>query len=325
MLKNIVKNIIKLGIAFGLIYWLVESGKLDFSLLKQVFSSPLTILAITALMLTDHFIVAVRLKLILMRKASKNLSTFKIFISNWIGIFFNAVLPGSVTGDVIKVFYLQDLDEKLDKKFLLVAVFMDRVMGLIGLVTIGGIISGINYSTLSSLSNDVKILVQVNLFILLCVVLTLLTLFFYQKLPHQIAKPFRDIKILGNIVKKLEVLWNDLCLFRKNIIKLLVLSIFIQAFAIIIFWYIAEPYAAGEFTLATAFTVLPAGMISIAIPIAPGGLGVGHVVFEKLLAFFNISNGADLFNIYFFFVLFTNLTGVVPYMLYRKKSKEIKK
>ena len=321
MLGNIAKNILKFGFALGLIYWLVQSGKLDFSLLKKAFSSPLTVILAISFMLADHFIVAIRLKIILTKKIPDYISTLKIFIANWIGIFFNAVLPGSVTGDLIKIFYLEDIDERLEKKFLLVAVFMDRVIGLLGLISIGGILSLINYSALTSLSSDVKNLIHANIFLFFCVLVTLGILFFFQNIPHAIEKPFRDIKFFWKVVRKLEIIWNDLCLFKNNILKLLGYSIIIQAIAIFIFWFITSPFAEGEFNLITAFTVLPVGMISIAIPIAPGGLGVGHVVFEKLFQYFNISNGADLFNIYFFYVLFTNLTGSIPYFLYKKKVK----
>jgi len=318
---NVFKNFAKFSLAFGLIYWLVESGKIDFSLLKKTLESPMVIILVILMMLLDHFIVAVRLKIILLKKAQEKLSLIKIFVANWIGIFFNSVLPGAVTGDIIKIFYLEELDKKLDKKFLLVAVFMDRVIGLIGLILIGGIVCIFNYNLLVGLSKEVSALVHFNLIFTLLIMMTLFILFFFKNFPHQIAKPFRNIKYLGSIVKKLEIIWNELTIFKENILKLISLSMIIQGVAMLIFWYITRPYAEGDLSIATIFTILPAGFISLAIPISPGGLGVGHVVFHKLFGFFGITNGADLFNIYFFFVLITNLTGVIPYIFYKKKKK----
>ena len=72
--------------------------------------------------------------------------------------------------------------------------------------------------------------------------------------------------------------------------------------------------------MVTVLAIFPIGQISMALPIAPAGLGVGHAVFGKLLSFFNISNGASLFNIFFFFNLFSNILGVFSYIFYSTKG-----
>lgn len=322
-MTNILKGIFKLLFAFTLIYWLVRSGKLDFNLLAEAFEAPMKIICVILFLQLDNFIVAYRLKFLIQIKAKEAISFMGLFLANWIGIFFNSVLPGSVTGDVVKIFYIQHLDENLTKKYLLMSVFVDRVVGLLGLITISGIFSIVNYSTLSILSGEVKSLIHLNLALFVCVIITLILIFFFQNIPLLIAKPFEQVKVIGKIVTKLKEIWLDVCLFKNILMKVLSLSILIQGIAIFIFWFLTHPYAQGEFTLATAFTVMPIGFITLAIPIAPAGLGVGHVVFEKLLGFFAITNGASLFNIYFFVILISNLTGAIPYLMHSGK-KDIK-
>jgi hypothetical protein len=146
---------------------------------------------------------------------------------------------------------------------------------------------------------------------------------FFPQGPILLAKPFRELPVIGKIMKKLEDIWNDICLFKNIILKILGLSMIIQSVAVFIFWFLTAPYAEGDFTLMKAFTIMPIGFISIAVPIAPAGLGVGHVVFEKLLGFFSITNGASLFNIYFFVVLISNITGVIPYLTHSAGKKNI--
>ena len=322
-MKNIINGILKLLFAGGLIYWLINSGKLDFKLLQTAFNNPVSIFLAIVFMQIDNGIVALRLRYLLQIKAVQKINFLKLFMANWIGIFFNSVLPGSVTGDLVKIFYIKELDEKLTKKYLLVSVFIDRVVGLLGLITVGGFFSLINYSTLTSLSNEVETLIHLNLLLTSVVLVFLLMILFFPQGPILLAKPFRELPVIGKIMKKLEDIWNDICLFKNIILKILGLSMIIQSVAVFIFWFLTAPYAEGDFTLMKAFTIMPIGFISIAVPIAPAGLGVGHVVFEKLLGFFSITNGASLFNIYFFVVLISNITGVIPYLTHSAGKKNI--
>ena len=128
MLKKIIINLLKVTIAVGLLYWLVSSGKLDFSLLNKLIASPaIVIIALIAYQL-DQVLVSVRLRLILKDKVSEKLSLLKLYLTNWIGMFFSSVLPGSVTGDLVKILYIEKMDKNLTKKFLLGSVFLDRVV-----------------------------------------------------------------------------------------------------------------------------------------------------------------------------------------------------
>lgn len=66
-------------------------------------------------------------------------------------------------------------------------------------------------------------------------------------------------------------------------------------------------------------TILPLGILTTAIPISPGGLGLGHVAFENLFQLIGLKNGANVFNIIFFGNLFLNLLGSIPYLFLKKE------
>jgi hypothetical protein len=55
--------------------------------------------------------------------------------------------------------------------------------------------------------------------------------------------------------------------------------------------------------------------MTLALPVAPSGLGVGHAIFQKIFELSAIQNGASLFNIYFVISLGVNVLGVIPYLL----------
>jgi len=319
-MKNALKVLLKFSLAFGLIYWLINSGKLDFNIFKEVIADPIRL----AFAFFGFFIVLVlvtfRFQFILDHKMSRKISFTKILKYNWIGMFFNAVLPGSVSGDIVKIFYIKDEDSSLSNRFMFASVLIDRIVGLFGLIIILGIFTLINYSKLSSLSVDIKKLLDINLVIFTGVIFSLISLFFFQGLPKKICSPFKELPLFNKIIPKLLDAWDSLCEFKHRMLVLTFLSILIQTTAVLLFWFIVQPYADGDFPFQYAFSLIPVGFVAIAIPIAPSGLGVGHAIFHTLFGYIGIKNGADLFNIYFFIVLTVNLLGSIPYLLNKSRK-----
>ena len=325
-MKNIIKLALKFGFAFALIYWLVQSGKLNLSLLGEIFNYPgrlaIAFLGTIAVIL----LVALRFKLLIEHKSSFKIPFLNIIKYNWIGMFFNAVLPGSVSGDLVKIFYIKQEDEKLSNQFLLGSILIDRVVGLFGLIIVLGVFTAINYSQLSSFSNELKNLLELNLLLFLGVIFSLLSLFFFPNVPEKMASPFKDLPVFNKIVPKAISTWKSLCLFKHRMIVLTVISTLIQVSAIFLFWFMVSPFAQGnDLPFQHAVSLIPIGLISIAIPIAPSGMGVGHAVFDTLFGYIGVTNGADLFNIYFILVLTVNLIGAIPYLANRTRKIDMSK
>jgi hypothetical protein len=76
-----------------------------------------------------------------------------------------------------------------------------------------------------------------------------------------------------------------------------------------------------EMDLATQFFLMPIGLITVAIPLAPGGIGIGHAAFESLYQLAGFSGGADIFNLFIIVQLGVFLLGGIPYFLYSSKYK----
>ena len=103
-------------------------------------------------------------------------------------------------------------------------------------------------------------------------------------------------------------------------LKALCLSLVVQFSSVLIFWSLIYPFVVGKMDFVQALAFIPLGHMTLALPIAPSGLGVGHAIFQKLFEFSGISNGASLFNLFFIITLLVNLAGVVPYLLSRKNK-----
>lgn len=314
MTKNSIKIIAKFTFAAAILHWLVDSGKLDFNILSKTLDHPWRLSFAFGLVLMNILIVTWRWKYILDFKSSQKLPFLQVAKFNWIGVFFNSVLPGSVTGDIVKAFYLKQLDQKMSNRFVFGSVLIDRFVGLFGLILLLGGFTLLNYSALTKLSADLSYLIHINLLLFTAVLFGFLSLYFFANLPRQILKKVEHISLLHKVGHKLLGLWEGLCEIRSRLILLTIVSIFVQSIAVFAFWFITNPFADSYFDFNYAFSFVPIGFVTIAIPIAPAGLGVGHAIFHQLFSFFGINNGASLFNIFFFLQLFANLIGIIPYL-----------
>lgn len=319
MLKKVLINIAKFGLAGGLLVWLVNSGKLDWSLLKEIINHPLRLLSVFGVELLIFAFVTFRLKNLLSPRSTSLLSFKKLYSITWIGAFFNSVLPGSVTGDIIKIWYLKQEDKSFTTPFLLFISFLDRLMGLTGLVILMGFFSLINYRELSLLSEKLVPLLHFNFILLSLVTCSLIIFFFYPQLIQKILQllPAHRLK------SRLESLWLDLSGARKQIFTAISISILVQFMSVFIFHILVSPHYTTNLSLTTLLSFIPLGFMLVAIPISPGGLGVGHMAFQTLFSFAGETNGANLFNFYFVVIMCINLMGSIPWLMLKKKKNEM--
>ena len=314
--------LLKFTLAIGLIFWLVNSGKLDLNLIVRFMQNPMRFALGFGGLILITLIVTWRYGFIIQSKIEKTVPFKDMLKYNWIGIFFNSVMPGSVSGDIVKVYYLRGYDENLSTRFLFASILIDRFAGLFGIIFLLGFFSIFNYGPMTALSPDVKYMLHLNFLLLAGVVFGFFLLFFGDKLPRKILAPMFKIDSLKNIAHKLIDAWENFCLFRGVMIKLTAISIVIQSLVVFFFWFMINPFADAPIPLMQAYSLVPIGFIGIAVPLAPSGLGVGHALFHELFQFIGVSNGASLFNIFFLVQLLVNLVGVVPYITLSERDKK---
>jgi glycosyltransferase 2 family protein len=112
MLKTIFLNTLKVAIVGGLIVWLISSGKLDFKLLIQLQHYPFSVLLATILTLVNICFVSMRWRKILDARSKISLPLDGMIKVSWIGQFFSSVLPGSVSGDLVKIFICSESESR---------------------------------------------------------------------------------------------------------------------------------------------------------------------------------------------------------------------
>jgi uncharacterized membrane protein YbhN (UPF0104 family) len=310
------KMTLKFLLSFALIYWLINSGKLDFSLIGKSFQIGYFWLIAILLILLQVVLGIFRYKTLLEIKSSNKISYFELAKINWIGFFFSSILPGAVTGDLVKLVYVKKLDPLFTKTFLITSAMLDRILGLSGLLFLSGFFSLLYYKEVTGISPQMSHVISLNLFLLIgtfgffCVLLSPLRFqdYILKFLPHKIRSILHQVFSLREN--------------RKEIFICFALSVVIQFLAILAFWTITSPFYGQSLPLPLVFTFIPIGFITVAIPISPGGLGVGHAIFANLFSMVNITNGASLFNLFFLCNMSINLLGVIPYLMAGKKPSQ---
>jgi uncharacterized membrane protein YbhN (UPF0104 family) len=195
-----------------------------------------------------------------------------------LGIFFNMFMPGGTGGDVLKIFFL--LKEIPGKKAGgLLAVLMDRLIGLLALIMISSVIIGIQYNWLKT-NPDSRHLTWVLLLILISslggIVFSFLISGFglAHRLPAKM--PMRD-KLID-----LSVAYNAYARAWPSSLGALIASFGVHFASFSVFVCAARALSVPISTGAI-LTVMPIILTLAAMPISVGGTGVREGLFVLLL------------------------------------------
>lgn len=315
-----IKTLFKLAFAAAIIYWLLSKGHLDFSLIGQSLHHPLNWLAAISLILCNFLITSFRWKMLLEIKAPRSLPFMRITALTWIGMFFSTVLPGAVTGDVIKLVYAKDLDPHLNKSYLLTSILLDRLLGMFGLLMVMGLFSIISYKELLQFGPDMEQLLRINFLIFFGMMVFFSTIFIPHKLQFSLLRIVEKLPVIGEKIKHLMEQFWLIGRAKKTVLLCTLMSGISQMGNVFAFWILTLPFYTIHVPFSYAISFIPIGLISVAIPISPSGIGVGHAAFAALFNLVDIKTGASLFNLFFLATFAINMLGVLPYLFIKKHS-----
>lgn len=282
--KKIAFQAAKILFSAGIIYWLVQSDKLNFAALQNLLTPTYISIGIVIILL-NLFLTSERWR-ILIRSQGLQSSSWSVFKLTLIGSFFNFAMPGGVGGDVIKAFYFTR-EHPGSKVIAVTSVLMDRVLGLFAMILLALVVM------IYDLNHILKTPTLLTLFYFICglflAFIIALSLIFSQKLY--------DKGLLKAVIEKLPLsakfmkLYESMHIYGKDgkrFISVIALSLVSQILAVT-FLYLAG-IAAGfnDVPANIFFLVAPLGFMATAIPISPAGVGVGQAAFYFL---FNIYTG----------------------------------
>ena len=304
----------------SILVYLVQSGRLNFEKLMLFKDAP----EILAMMIGVLVLVVVPMATfrwwLLLRAIGVQVKPKQIFILTWIGNFFNTTLPGAVTGDVVKGYYVIKAQQEEGRTRAFMTLLIDRFVGLFGLIVMAFLALVLNLELILSQERLHSLAWMITVLFGGTVVFYTIALFPFKEDRDPFIRLFQRLPA-KKISLKVYSAFKSYQHQKTTLLLTLLLAIGIHTLIALLFFQVANLMGIEEMELATQFFLMPIGLITVAIPLAPGGIGIGHAAFESLYQLAGFSGGADIFNLFIIVQLGVFLLGGIPYFLYSSMYK----
>ncbi len=325
--KKHLTNLVKFLFVAGILYYLFTSNLLDFSLLTPLLKD----LSLVFLIFAIIFLVMVlgNLKWFILLKSQKiNICFSDSFYLYYTGYTFNYFLPGGIAGDALKIAYITKRGQK--RSVAALSIIIDRAIGLLAMILVimfflPSLSAKLN--TLKWITNDYPhFVIPYFITISLLTVTTIVLVFYFINHKRTYQKITNSLKRKkGRIFELLLKLTKAIFSYRKSRMALLlniIIAITIQIIIAISFLLagqkiLGENISLLSYTLASIITQI----ISV-IPISPGGIGVGEVIFGKILYYLNNRLLLSYASVYFALRLLNilcSIPGILIFVFGQKK------
>lgn len=280
------KTYIRILLATVMLFLLYRSGFLQINKIQATLNNPLIIISGAAIFLFQFLVFALRWKLVtsIIEKIPITLSV-KLHL---IGQFFNTFVPGGVGGDVIKGLELS-LAIRQPKKNTLALTFLDRVVGLYSLILFSFVFLLIEIKNLND-SHMKYFFISTALFIIstLCLLYRNFFRSFFNKITQNIKKGF-VVNLRESLLSFFDYL--DQLVGSGKFKYFILLSFLAQLFSILFLFVVVSSLVDVPPSFILFFPLACFAFMAMAIPITPGGIGLGQAAFFFIFKSFSSSTG----------------------------------
>ena len=280
--RRILQVALKTALAAGILGWMVRSGRLDLTQLSQAAHKWPYLLAIGAICYTGFLLTAIRWRLLL---ASQDvpLSLWKSFSLTMIGVLFSTVIPGTVSGDVVKAYYIgASVPERSARAIR--TILVDRIVGLLGLLMLSAAAGLFSYNVISG-NREVRVFYWVVAAGVLCfaagIAIAVVASRLAVNLADRMAGRFRVLSAVKECLSTLAAF------HAKPLVLVAAVTIGLpgQALTWVAFYLAARALGISSLPLLPFLWIVPLGLVAMSIPIALAGLGIGQMAFYALFQF----------------------------------------
>lgn len=287
---KIISIVFRTALAVGLIAYLIYSDAIDWGFVPGLVKAwQFTLLAVVVFIIL-HLIMALRLQ-ILIHAHGLVLPYMASVKLTFIGLFFNTYLPGATGGDLIKIYYASKGNPGKRAEIITILIF-DRIIGMFSLFTLPMLLAPFFMDTISSnlvLKGLLTITSGVSLGLIVCVIIGMkldvehgkLFVWIYTKLPK------------GELIKRVLLTIHSYRHDIPAVIKAVLLSVMVTGAALVGMLVLSEAATPDGFDARMAM-LIPMGFIATAMPVTPGGIGVGEAALDSLFKLFDLHGGAEL-------------------------------
>ncbi len=276
-LKGALVPFFKVAVAVLIIYIMIEKNLFNpQELVKEITYTELIFCIF--LVLLGIYLSALRW-LILLRGQGFDLSMKNVFSLQLIGLFFNFVVPGGVGGDLVKGYYLVKSND--DRKFLAAtSIVMDRLLGLwtiiILVIASGPLIGG-------DIMQNPKLYYTYRGVLIAGSIFTAALVLGFSDRFYDSGWMFKKFGRLpyGKIIVDSYAAVHAYCTKLDVVGKAVFLSILLQVSSVLFFYLIGRSMGVSM-SFGSYMFLVPLGFVASAIPITPGGIGIGQMAFFAL-------------------------------------------
>lgn len=268
-MKQALLFLLKVAIA-GVILWLIWD-EFDPGQFSYVFSQPLLLSLLPACWVVNQLLVTARLQFILLA-LERQVEYMDVLRANLSALFFGNVVPGTVTVDIIKFFYIKQHDRNIPNTWLIMVFIMDRFVGLMSMLFWCSLLG----MALFLLVDDYDAMVYWYLLPLVLLAGGIIGLLLALWLKNWL-KNFRWSRPLVPLIEMADLLFargKTARLVSVCLVSLAAVFVILAAMAVI--GGILHLEVAGESRAMAQFFLVPLSLIASMIPLAPMGIGVSQ-------------------------------------------------
>ncbi len=291
-----IKGLLKYGIGFGLLAYVIykywdDNPETGAPGLKSLLQGPIDYgwLVLAAILVAAALSIQLYRWYILVRALDLPFTIRNAFRLGMVGVFYNTFFPGSVGGDLLKAYFLAK--EHPERKTRAVAtVVADRALGLFGLILFVAVLGSMAWA-----GGDARIVANSALQDIILTMAAIAGASIAGFLLLGLLPQSRVDRFAGRLLripklgKSFAELWFTVWMYRQRMrtvvlcVGLSALSHFGLVFAFSSASRVFPPEnPADNATLAEQMVIAPIGFIAQALPVSPGGVGVGEAVFAWL-------------------------------------------
>lgn len=308
MIKKVLPLLLRIGISIILLFFLFKFQQVDtHKVLESIKNADKGFLFLALIVSLFCYILAIFRWEMLLRGAKIHLSLKRVIISFSGGVFFNALLPSTVGGDLVRSIDLSTHTKR--PREVVATVLLDRLSGYAGLVIVALLSLLFGWKLIHHKSVLLSIAVITG--VLFAVLLILFNRFLYSKINQILHSPKA-----GRIREAVKNLHHEVHIFRhhkKIIVNNLILSVLIQGIAPLSF-YITALALGIKINIIYFFIYLPIISAITLLPISIGGLGlrenITKIFFVQAGVVDNAAVAMAILNTFFIFV-YAGIGGII--------------
>ena len=288
-LRKIALLVLRTAIGIALLIWLEKSGALNFHAFARLWrTGPLTLGAV-AILLLDFFLMSIRVWL-LFRAQNLSLSLEDAFHLTMTGFLFSMFLLGTAGGEVARFYYAARQNQGKHAE-IAAALLLDRLIGLLSMILLPLLFAPFLLNLIRSLSTLRRILC-LDALLALCLLLGLFVAIFFEPFRYRFWPWLKKLPALQGLWERATGTVAAYRGHRAVLLSAMILSLLANCAYIVVTglgFYAISPASFSPRVLLVA----PVGHLINALPLTPGGLGVGEAAFNALFTAAGMHGGAD--------------------------------